>query len=65
MRTSTLLVVSALFWASIFFWNDQSILAAIAIVAHGLSWQIHRIEVKLNKLLDDRGIYVTESELRE
>ncbi len=65
MKTSTIFGLSAIFWIGGAIWNDQSVIAAVFAVGHVIAWQIHVIEVKLNKLLSDRGIFVAEYELRE
>lgn len=41
------------------------ILAAIAVTFHWLVYTMHRMEVKLNALLEKEGIWVLERELRE
>ena len=37
----------------------------LAAVGHVLFWQGHAIETKLNRLLDERGLTVTRSEIAE
>jgi len=65
VKTSTWIYVSAFFWAGISIWQDQLAVAAVAVAGHVLFWQGHRLEVKINRLLDDRGIFVADYELEK
>ena len=62
MKTRTLFLVSAAFWVIGAAYMGSDIGAALAIVAHYLGWMVHRLEVKVNRLLDQQGIYVREQE---
>jgi hypothetical protein len=65
MKTRTLLVVSAVFWCGLAFsYGNVTVLAVLA-VGHALMWHLHRLEVKLNRLLDDRALYVSEADMSE
>ncbi|TIT18719.1 MAG: hypothetical protein E5W70_28205 [Mesorhizobium sp.] len=63
MKFSTLIAVSAVFFAG--FAASQNNLAAvyIAVGVHALLYTSHAIEVKLNKLLDDRGLTITRGQI--
>lgn len=62
MKTSTWIYVSAFFWTGISIWQNQLAVAAVAVAGHVLFWQSHRLEVKINRLLDDRSISVRDYE---
>lgn len=55
---TTLLAGSAAYWGSL-------TSAAIFSVGGVLLWTLHVIEVKINKLLEDRGIYVSRAEIEQ
>jgi hypothetical protein len=57
--------LSALLCVGLALWFGQTTIAVLAIFAHLLGWQNHVIEIKLNKFLDDRGIFVSHRELSE
>ena len=60
MKTSTLTFLSAVICAGISMWTDQPILAGVFVVGHVLFWRTHIREVKINRLLDERGIFVAD-----
>jgi len=59
MELRRLYLLSSLFWIGISYWNGELIIAEVAVLCHFISWQNHVIEVKLNKLLDDKNISVS------
>lgn len=65
MKTSTLIAVSAIVFVAPALWTGHLAVAAIMAVGHALLWRTHILEVKINKLLDDKGIFVANYELDE
>jgi hypothetical protein len=63
MSTRALFLISALFWIGVSWWNGEIIIAAVSIFCHFIAWQNHVIEVKLNKILDEKGIFVSMHEI--
>lgn len=55
-----LAIVIGLSW-----WQDQLVLGIVGGMIVAVSWQIHVLEVKMNKLLDSQGLYVTKEEINE
>jgi hypothetical protein len=64
MDTRTLLIISAIVFVGGLGYYGHFAAALIAMLLHGLAWQLHVLEVKVNRLLDDRGIRVSSEELR-
>jgi len=65
MKTRTVLVVSGLGWCAVAAYNDLAVGVPVIIYGHYLFWHLHRVEVKLNRLLDHIQIRVTEAEMAE
>jgi len=65
MSTSLMVSLSAAFWIGSSLLAGQVILAAVFAVGHVLFWQNHVLEIKLNKLLDERGILVADYEIKK
>jgi N-dimethylarginine dimethylaminohydrolase len=65
MRTVTGIWLSASVMTAPALWFDRVELAAIVMSLHVLIFFLHRIEVKINKLLDHAGVFVMEYELNE
>jgi hypothetical protein len=65
MKTVTGIWLSAFVWTTFALWGDQITVAAIAVSLHVLIFFLHRIEVKVNKLLEHAGVIVMEYELNE
>ena len=63
MRFSGVLVIATLFWLGVSYWKGELAIAVVSILGHYLIWQNHVLEVKLNKLLDDRGIHVSNDDI--
>lgn len=63
LRTVTLVGISGLVWVGGAIVYGQPVAAAIFAVGHVLFWQNHALEVKVNKLLDDRGLIVGRDEI--
>lgn len=55
MKTSTLVFLLAVVCAGISMWTDQPIMG-VFIVGQVLYWRTHILEVKINRLLDKRGL---------
>lgn len=64
VRTATLVGISAVIWVGGAMIYEQFTVAAVFAVGHVLFWQNHALEVKINKLLDDRGLYVSRDEIQ-
>jgi len=65
MKLSTFYSLSALAWLFGSLYLDAPVAAVVAAFAHFLSWQMHVLEVKVNKLLDAQGIHVSRQEQAE
>ena len=65
MKTSTVVFLSAAIWGGVSIWLDSPIIGAVLIVGHILFWRTHVLEVKINRLLDERGIFVANYELNK
>lgn len=65
MKTRTLLILSALAWCGGAAYSGYGALAVGLGFAHMLIWHLHKIEVKLNRLLDQQNLYVSEAEMSE
>lgn len=65
MSTSLMVSLSAAFWIGSSLLAGQVILAAVFAVGHVLFWQNHALEIKINKLLDERGIFVADYEIKK
>lgn len=63
MKTATLVSISAAIWIGGSLFYDQPLAAAIFAVGHVLFWQNHALEVKINRLLDERGLFVSRDEI--
>lgn len=63
MKTSTFYVLSAFLWLGGSLYFDAPLAAVVAAFAHFLSWQIHVLEIKLNKLLDAQSLHVSQQDL--
>lgn len=62
--TKWMVVASAIFNAALISTLDKTGIGwAIIIGMHVLLWYAHKIEVKLNRLLDHYGIVVTKQEI--
>lgn len=62
MKTRTLFIISALGFAGMAIYSGEPLTGIVLLVAHAIGWQIHVLEVKVNRLLDDRGIFVSKDE---
>lgn len=65
MKTKTLIAISAVLfgWAA---GHDAGISAVIIVlIGHAVIFQLHAVEVKINRLLDHSGIYVSRKEIDE
>ena len=63
MATRPLIIGSAVLFVGLALYAEELAIAAILGVGHALLLQLHVLEVKVNKLLDDRGIYVSEKDM--
>lgn len=62
LRTGTLIWIVALAWAGIGYAEGEPLIAFGAIASGSIVFLLQRIEVKLNRLLEDRGITVRDSD---
>jgi hypothetical protein len=46
-------------------WNGSGTAAVVIMVGTTVLASIHALEVKINKLLDDRGIFVSQDNLKD
>lgn len=67
MTTETKIWLSAFVWVAGlgWFWPGEPTLAAVVGCTHVIVFFLHHIEVKLNKLLDRAGIFVSKAELQD
>ena len=65
MKTRSMIIASAVFSVGLALHYGSETVAAIFLVGHVLGYQLHVLEVKLNKLLSERGLYVTDKELAD
>jgi hypothetical protein len=63
LRTATIVGISAVAWIVAAVYFDETAVAAILGVGHILYWQNHRLEVKVNRLLDASGTFVADNEI--
>lgn len=63
MGTGLWIGLSAAVWGGSLIFGGAWQTGLLILLGHVIVWQAHRIEVKLNRLLDDHGITVTDSEL--
>lgn len=64
MGTRTLIWVACCIPAAIAAYSGHAAVAAVFFMAAPVMNMLHALEVKVNRLLDDRGIRVTDAELR-
>lgn len=62
MKTRTLIIGSGIFWGAIAAFNDSSLGVGLAAGIHAIAWQVHAVEVKVNKLLDYYRLTVTKAD---
>ena len=65
MKFRTTMVLSAVLWTGIAISRDNLAAAYASAGIHVAIWLLHALEVKINRLLDDRGIRVSEREIAE
>ncbi len=63
MRLNAIFLLSAILWIIGGIWFNQIAIALLALLCHYIAWQTHVLEVKVNKLLDDRQIRVTREDI--
>lgn len=54
--------LSAIFWGGAALYYESPLGAGVAIGFHVISYQIHAVEVRLNKLLDHHRLTITEKD---
>lgn len=64
MKTSTIIGLLAFGFFGAAAYLHEPAVAAIGAVGWFLAMQLHALEVKINKLLDERGIVVSQHEIR-
>lgn len=57
--------LSAAMWMGLAFYLDSFAAAAVFGAAHVLAFRIHIVEVKVNKLLDHNGVFVSNQDIEE
>jgi hypothetical protein len=57
------IIISGVFWCGLALYNERETLFFLGVATHAILYLLHTIEVKLNKLLDNQGVYVTQKEL--
>ncbi|WP_062018600.1 hypothetical protein [Aureimonas sp. AU4] len=62
IRPGTWIGIVALVWAGVGYASAEPSLAFGALAWGSILFFLHRIEVKLNRLLDDRGITVRDTD---
>ena len=63
MKTSTLIGIVSVSCVGAALYFGQPVIAAIATVGAAVLWNLHVLEVKINRLLDELGITVTQEEM--
>jgi len=63
VTTKNLFIVSAVLWTGVAVLLNDIAAIYISLAAHGMIWFLHKIEIKLNKLLDNQGLFVSEQEM--
>lgn len=63
MSGKRLIYASGAVWCLTALYLEAPIVAAIALFGHMVMLAVHNVEVKINKLLDERDIYVTRADL--
>lgn len=57
------IIISGVFWCGLALLAERETLFFLGLATHIIVYLLHTIEVKLNKLLDHQGIYVTQKDL--
>lgn len=65
MGTRTMIWIFGCGAALVAVWNGAGTAAVVVMVGTTVMAAIHALEVKINKLLDDRGIFVSQEDLRD
>lgn len=65
MKFQTGLILSTCFWTGAAASNGNMAAVYASVGFHAVIWMLHTLEVKLNRLLDERQIFVSDSELAE
>lgn len=63
LSTKTILMLSCAFWTWLAMYHENLAATYVSLAAHWLTFLVHAIEVKINRLLDDRGITVYPDEI--
>lgn len=65
LRTSTLILASAIFFSWLVGRELGGTAAIVIAMGHVIIYMIHAIEVKVNKLLDHHGLYISRKDIDE
>lgn len=65
MRASTYIWLSCWAWIIFFLFMQMWTAAVVVAIGGGIIFRLHVLEVKLNRLLEERGIYITDSEAED
>lgn len=63
MKTRTWVLLSALMISGGLWWGGAWPEALLTWLIHAIYWQNHAIEVKVNRLLDQYGVVVSQAEI--
>lgn len=63
MRIDAIFLLSAILWIVGGLWFSQIAIMLLALLCHFIAWQTHILEVKVNKLLDDRQIRIEDRDI--
>lgn len=65
MKTRTMYFIGAALSSGVAFYHEAWAVGMILLVGHVLSYQMHALEVRVNKLLNERGLLVSDAEIAE
>lgn len=65
VRASTYIWLSCWAWIIFFLFMQMWTAAVVVAIGGGIIFRLHVLEVKLNRLLEERGIYITDSEAED
>lgn len=63
MKTSSWIWLSGLFFTGGAIYLNQPVIASVLFSLHVIIFFLHALEMKLNKLLNDRGLHLSRDEL--
>ena len=63
MGTRAKIALSFVFWTALAAYSGNMAAAYVSIAGHAIFYMLHVIEVKVNKLLDQQALYVTDADI--